>query len=318
MDHLNYILLLVLAAVGYSFSRFIRNYMVDTLFNSKTLPSLIFGTAGTHIILMILLFALRGFGVFNIPFWSMVMMFIAGLLNTFSQFPSFKAMRIAETVELTIFSQVAPILALVFGFILLGQSINGQHLLGFVLIMIAAIILVFSEKSKSTQKSKIKTAKYVILSSALFVLSDIVLLAGIGKNYQSFDIFNFIPYFFFFQLGSFAVGATLFILKPSWRKPFLKVFFSGRKSSKNFIYLLVNNFSYAAAETLYKLALITAPAVALLAVVNQVSQLIVTFCLGITLSIFFPKFGREKLSKHILIRHLIAAVFVGMGIVLVS
>lgn len=312
-----WILLLILSSAGYSLSRFTRNFLVDTVFTKKTLPAFSLMTTGVYLLLILTIFAIFGPEVFKLDLWGILLMFIAGALNVFSQFPSFKAMRIAETVEITIFSQSAPILALLFGFMFLGQKISGQHLLGFVLIMLAAMILVFAQSGKRAQKTKLQTVRLVLSQCALFVLSDIVMLLAMG-DLKNLSNLSFAKYFMYFEIGSLLTTIGLALIFPSWRKVIKKTFFGRGKAKVNLVYSIINNFLYAFAETFYKLALILAPAIALHSVVSQVAQLIVTFVLGIFLSYMFPKLGREKITKQILVRHLIAAVFVGMGIVLVN
>lgn len=317
MSESNYIFIIILSALSFSLARFLRNFLVDTAYTNKNISGLSLASSGTYIIIMALLLGVFGFSVLELDMLSIIIMIIAGSLNFFAQFPSFKAMRIAETVEITIFSQIAPIIALVLGFLFLKQQIVGKHLIGFFFIMTASLILVFSEKAKHSQRNKFKTARLMLSSLFLFVLSDIVMLAGM-KNYNSMDFNMLSSYFFYFEIGSLGSSLFLALLNPSWYKHLKKTYLNGKKSSKNLAYLLTHNALYASGEILYKIALVIAPAVALLSVVYQVSQLILTFFLGIFITFFFPSIGREKLNKHILIRHLIAAIFVGMGIVLVA
>lgn len=314
--HNYWILLPILGAVGYSLSRFIRNFLIDTEFQRRDVSALATMTAGSYIIIMVLLFAVFGPEVFNLPMGIIVGMFASGALTVLSQFPQFKALKIAETVEVTIFSQCAPLIALIFGLIFLRQSINGQQLLGFGMIMLAAGILVFAQNNKRTQKLKMRTAGLVLASSAMWIMADIVFTACLGES-RELNVVEFAKYFMYFEMGSLITIAVLTIFRPSWQKTLKKVFFTKRKG-KNLIISLINNIVFAGAETLYKIALMMTPAVALLSVIDQVSGLIVTFILGIVLSLFYPKLGREKLTKQILVRHLLAAVLVGAGIILVS
>lgn len=312
-----WILLLILSSAGYSLSRFIRNFLVDTVFTKKNLSAFSLMTTGVYIILILTILAVFGLDALSLNVWGIAGMVVAGALNVLSQFPSFKAMRIAETVEVTIFSQVTPVLALLFGFLFLQQQISGNQLIGFALIMLAGLLLVFTQRNKKAQKTKLETIRLIVTHCALFVLSDIVMLASMGDVKQLSNQ-QFAKYFLYFEIGSLLTTIAFAIANPTWRRTVKKLFFGRGKSRINLIYSIVNNFLYAFAEAFYKLALITAPAVALHSVVSQVSQLIVTFVLGIFLAYIFPTLGREKITKHILVRHLVAAVLVGMGIILVN
>ena len=57
---------------------------------------------------------------------------------------------------------------------------------------------------------------------------------------------------------------------------------------------------------------------AIVSVTANSSQLILTFVMGIILTHLWPKFGREKLNKHIVRAHLIATVLAVIGIVILQ
>lgn len=317
MNHY-WILLPILGAVGYSLSRFIRNYLIDTAFNKKNVSAFTGMTAGAYVLIAVTIFAIFGPKVLALDFWSIIGMFIAGALMVFSQYPAFKALKIAETVEVTIFSQCGPVLALIFGFIFLQQEVLGKQLMGFLLIMAAALLLVFAQETKSGKKLKAKTAGLMVASSAFWFLSDVVIMAVIGNDKANSSTLNYMRHFFYFEIGAIITVVISFLMFPSWRATLKRKFFAKKGTSKNLTFSLVNNIIYAAAEVFYKIALVMSPAIALLAVVDQVAQLIITFILGIVLSWLFPALGREKLNKRLVTRHLIAAVLVGMGIILVG
>ena len=71
------------------------------------------------------------------------------------------------------------------------------------------------------------------------------------------------------------------------------------------------------AEFLSRYALIIGVA-SLISVTYNVLELIFTFALGIILSIIWPKFGREKLNRHVVIAHFIAPILATIGIILTT
>ena len=70
-------------------------------------------------------------------------------------------------------------------------------------------------------------------------------------------------------------------------------------------------------EFLCRYALIIGTA-SLVAATYNVLELIFTFALGIILSIIWPKFGREKMERHVIVAHLIATILAAIGIILVQ
>lgn len=313
-----WILLLAIGGICNSLGRFTRNYIIDTSFSKKNLPSFALTNIPAYLFMMMLALAFFGNNVMELNFFGILIMILAGAIAVFAQFPQLRALQIADTVEVTIFSQISPIIALVLGFIFLKQQVSGQHLMGFLLIMFAILIIVIGNKNKKAQKGKIKTAQLVIAAASGFIVSDVIVLMGVGDLSQ-LTAAQFAKFFFYFQLGSLLTTLVLAIVFPSWRKAVKKIFVGkSKKTGRALSFSIMHSFLSSVSEICYKAALISAPALALLSVVNNVMHLVVTFVLGIFLSLFFPQFGREKLTKQVLVKHLIAAVFVGMGIILVQ
>ena len=78
----------------------------------------------------------------------------------------------------------------------------------------------------------------------------------------------------------------------------------------------INQIICIIAEFLSRYALIIGIA-SLVSVTYNVLELIFTFILGIILSIIWPKFGREKLNRHIILAHLVATILATIGIILI-
>ena len=81
---------------------------------------------------------------------------------------------------------------------------------------------------------------------------------------------------------------------------------------------MTDNILMTVAELFYKLGLLVAPAVALVSVVTQVSQLAVVVLLGIFLARVLPSVSNELRSKRIIVQHLVAALLVATGIILIG
>ncbi len=68
----------------------------------------------------------------------------------------------------------------------------------------------------------------------------------------------------------------------------------------------------------YRLALTSAPAVALASVAADATEPIVIFFMGLVLTLIWPTFGREKLDARTIVVHLIATALVVIGIILMQ
>ena len=92
------------------------------------------------------------------------------------------------------------------------------------------------------------------------------------------------------------------------------------KSIKNKVLVpLAASFSVGVIKSFaYRAALIAAPALALASAASDSIEPIVIFFMGLLLTLIWPKFGREKLQKKVILVHLVATILVVIGIVLMQ
>ena len=305
----------ILAAVALSVSAFLQNYLTDVALPKKRAGAYVVTQLLSYGVSMLVLFAVFGRGVFILPFPVALGLLMAGAINVLGTILYFKALRSGETVEVTIFGESAPLIALALGVMFLGETVTEMQGLAFVLIMGAALILIFATKNKRSGKLNLRTAGLAFASAFFWVLSDIVFVKFAGDNVRNFQ--NFGQTFFYFQMGAFLITAILAMCLPSWQQAIKQAFFKKGKA-KNLVIAFLDNGFFTAAEFLFKFGLLAAPAVALMSVVSHVSQLGITFVLGMFLSRFMPMFGREKYNKKLILQHLAAALLVVTGIILIG
>lgn len=313
---MQWILFLVIAAIGYGFSRFIRNYFVDTALKRYSVGVMCGVTVWIHLAIAILLTIIYGFDTYHLEPLTILGLMLAGAVQILFQFPYFAALKAGDTVEVTIFTQISPIIALILGFFFLGQSISMRQFIGFGLIIFAALLLVFRNKHKRTQKAKLKTIGHVLLSSTLWVISDVAFSKFLGDE-TSGNLREFARRLLFFEFGAIIASILFLALNPSWIKALKTVMF-GKRGKQYMSLTILNVIAYGGAEIFYRLAIVSAPAIALLSAIEHVFELTVTFLLGIILSHFFPSFGREKLQRSIIIRYVLAILIIIAGVLLIQ
>lgn len=107
----------------------------------------------------------------------------------------------------------------------------------------------------------------------------------------------------------------LYLCNKSWRQRILYIM---RRKKKQFLAATLSGTLISlAGEFAYRQSLILG-VTALASVVANASQLVITFILGIVLSLIWPKFGREKLNKHIVRAHLVATILATIGIIILQ
>lgn len=305
----------ILAAAAYSVSAFLQNYLTDTAFSKKHAGAYLVTQLLSFGVAMLVLLAIFGRGVFMLPLPMAGGLVLAGAINVIGTALYFKALKSGETLEVTIFGQSAPLIALALGAVFLGETVTTMQGLAFVLIMGAALILIFSTKNKKMGKLNLLTAGLAFASAFFWVVSDVVFVGMTGDGGENFQHFG--QSFFYFEMGAFVATLVAVICAPSWRREVKRAFF-GPKKGKNVAATVLDNGFFTAGEFLFKLGLMAAPAVALMTVTSHVAQLGIMFVLSIFLAKFFPRFAREKFDKKLVMQHLVAVILVVTGIILLG
>jgi hypothetical protein len=81
--------------------------------------------------------------------------------------------------------------------------------------------------------------------------------------------------------------------------------------------VVLNQCICAFADCTYRYGLILSITAVASAVTNA-AELVLTFTLGIILSLIWPNFGREKLQRHLIIAHIIAVILCVVGIIIIQ
>ncbi len=302
-------------ATFYALGRFLENHLIDKALPKKSAEAYIGMQAFSFAFAILILVAVFGRAVVMLPLPVALGLCGAGVLNVVGSIIYMRALRLGDTVEVTIFEESSPLIALALGALILGETITVNQALAFVLIMAAATVLVVGNKARKAEKLKLKTAAVSFLSAFVWVLSDVLFVWVLGDRISDVTLFG--QSFFYFELGSLLATVLCLVFSSSWRKALRRGFF-GRKKAKELFAAMVDNVLYTAAEFFYKLGLLAAPAVALVSVVAQVGQLAIVVPLGIFLAKVFPKFSYELHSKRLIVQHLVAAVLVATGIILIG
>ena len=305
----------VMAAFFYALSSFIENHLIDKALPRKRAEAYIGMQAFSFLLAIIVLVLVFGRAVVMLPLPIALGLCGAGALNVIGTILYMRALKLGETVEVTIFEESSPLIALALGVVVLGENITVNQALAFVLIMSAALILVVGNKTKRSERIKLKTAAVTFLASFVWILSDIWFVWLLDGRTNDVTLFG--QSFFYFELGSLMAVVICLIFSSEWRRTLKHSFFTRRRSKELFA-AMTDNILMTVAELFYKLGLLVAPAVALVSVVTQVSQLAVVVLLGIFLARVLPSVSNELRSKRIIVQHLVAALLVATGIILIG
>lgn len=304
---MQWIILCLAAAFLFSISVFIDNYLADVIFKGKQ-PQAIKAIDGFLYLLLLILMAIV-FDLKPLATPTIIIAVIAGIVTALASLPYYLGLRDEESTTAAIFFQAIPILCIIGDFFVLGQKISLQQINGFVLVLTAPLVVALARRRKSARKTELRAAGffllYVLLRSAGYIIY--------AKAEQ--DKPDATTLFFWFIAGRAIFDLSCTIIMKSFRtriKQILKV------NPAKFIIAAIATLGLAAIGDFLVRYSYLFTATSLATALSNASELIFTFVLGIILTLIWPKFGREKLSRHIVISHLIAVILIVIGIILAN
>ena len=308
----------VAASVFYCFNGYIQNYLTDVALPKKRAGALAIMHALSFFVSLVALVLIFGRAVFMMPLGNALGLMLAGCINIIGAVFYYKAIQKGDNIDVTIFGQVAPLMSIGLGVLLLGETINANQGLGFVMIMGATLLVIFGTSSKREKHSpNVDVALITIVYCFFSILSDIVYAYFIGDRIADYTLFA--QGFFFFQLGSLVTVILCFIFFESWRKALKRTFITCKKHKFYLMAELADNATLLGGEIIYKFALIVAPVVSLLSPIARVSNLFVSFFIVLLLGRLFPKFiTAKRMTKKIILYYIIAGIIITVGIILMN
>ena len=288
---------------------FIDNYVSDVYFKDRHAASvkLFFGYAFVIISIILAIILQNDFQYFSLA--SIGFLVLSGCIHSAAYVPYYKALEIEESTTTSIFQQLAPILYLLANFFLYGETISVRQLFGFFVILCGPATIIMMTRKRS-RHIRIKAILYVLLYIVGIVIGNIIFLQNQGIGSPN-------PYLavVFFVFGKGLMNLILVYTNRKWLHRFRTVAKKDKRVFRPLTAILILNLL---TDYFYHTALLVAPAAALASAVVDSSIPIVIFFAGIVLTVIWPKFGREKLTRRNVMAHLIATIFVVAGIILVK
>lgn len=306
---MNWLAFIGITLIVDAFRIFIDNYVSDVYFKGRSAASqkLFYGYSIS--IVSIIILAVTGFDFNAFTTTLFFALILAGVISAISGIFYFRALELDNSTNLGIFIQLAPVLYLILGWLFLGETISSIQLAAFLIIISAPALIIFTTRKRS-RNIQIKAAIYSFLYVLVAVISNLIFVkANIAEV-------NFVTTTALLLLSKSITNIALVYSIPKWNRRYHTVV----KQSKGKIYrpMLANTIIGVSKEFVYRAALITAPTVALASAVSDSSGPIVIFFMGIILTLIWPKFGREKLERKIILVHIVAILLVVTGVVLLQ
>jgi drug/metabolite transporter (DMT)-like permease len=203
------------------------------------------------------------------------------------------------------FFQASPLFGYVLAYVVLGETLSGRQLVGGAMIIVGALIVsVRFGRSAGAFKARL----------AMLMLACGFALAVSGLIFKVFAIkVEFWTTTFWMFVGEAIFGAALLAV-GSYRRQFMRLLRvnTGALLSINGANEIINLSGGLGS----RYALMFAP-LSIVQAIGSTTTLFV-FAFGVVLSVFFPSLGREDLSARELVQKGVAAVFVAIGVALVT
>ena len=299
---MNWLLLAFLGPVFWAISTHIDKYLVERFFKDSGVGALLIFTAVIGIPGMPLIAAMTD--VTSIGRTGMIVTSISGLLYLTAIYFYLRALQQEEASVIAPLFQTSTLFTYIIAYFVLHETLTGWRLLGGLLVMASAVVS--SYEPGGARKIKWSVVAPILVCTAV--------LAGSSVMFKYFAIQDaFWPVTFWSFAGQAVFGAVLLAI-PRIRRQFFGMFrkHPGAVLGINAANEIINLGGGLAA----RYASLLGP-VSLVQAIGGTTAFFV-FAFGVILSLFFPKLGRENLSRRNLIQKGIAVTLIVAGVILIG
>ncbi len=309
---MNWLIFTAVSVLSDSSRIYIDNYISDYYYKGKNAAAQKFFYAAAFIVLALVLLVIGNiyYPLLEIPFSTIILFIISGMFVSVAGIPYYKVLELDNSTNLSIFVQFSPILYLIFGVIFLGENISIMQLIAFFVILAAPLSIILSAKKRDAKRLEFKAAMYAFLYVMMIVVGNLIFVK------QNTVEIPFVTELALTFLGK-GIGNTIItILMPKWRKRYHEV--SKKSHGKVYRPLFCTFAACILKDVMQYSAMIAAPSVALVSVVADSSKPVVIFIMGIIMTMLWPKFGREDLSRRSIAVHLLTTILIVIGVFLLQ
>lgn len=289
----------LLPPVLWSISNHIDKYLYDRYYKNSLPGTLMLLTAAISS-LIALVIGLVHPAALSLPARSIVLLLIAGVISFVYIFPYIYALMQDEASRVVPLFQIAPIVSYILGWVFLHEHLDLKQVLGGAIIVVAAIAMNLDLDDRFRFK---KSVFWLMALSATIFATEGLLFKDASTGYGFWSGA-------FYQYGGLAVaGLIVALASHKFRENFLLVFRANKQAILTVS--LVNEAISIGAFMSYNYATLLAP-LALVALISNTQPFFV-IVFGIVLTIFFPKLGKESITKRHLAQKIICAVVIFSG-----
>jgi len=285
----------------YALTNHIDKHLLRTYFKEDGVLTLIMYSAMLALCVVPIAFIFDS-SVLSMGMENMVALAGVAVLDVILLWAYLSALNEDEPTVVIIFYSLVPVLGLLFGYLILGETISSMQLAAMAIVIAGATIITVEFVSGGSFRLKWKTTGYMLIACTCWALETTVFkMVALEESVWRSLFWECL------MLGAFGVG--IFVLSRKYRNAFLAQF---RKNSKAVVSLnVLNEGLYTAGNIAVAFAAMLAP-VALILLLNAFQPIFV-MAIGAMLAIFFPKLATEKATRHQVVQRLLAIAVTGVG-----
>ena len=291
-----WIILSLIPPLIWSILSFLDKFLITSHIKRQT--SFIFYTRLLLLPTLILLILINGFEIIKLK--HILISIISGIIYIYCFIFYVKSLEIEETTKVLPLFSLVTIFTFIFDIFLLREEIEFLQIVGIFVVLFGSILIT----SKNLLSIfKIRKVLFYMLICTFLLASHYASIKYLSNFYDFLLIQTYII------IGSILAILGLFLLKKE-REDIIKCY---KKFSKKTISLFVlNNFLNICATILLNFIF----TIAIVSLVNSIIniQYVFIFILGIILSLIFPKYIKEDLSKKELFRKWFSIIIILSGI----
>lgn len=303
---MNWFLIALINPIAHAFVNHFDKYLLSKYVKGGTVGALILFSALFAVFALPVIYFINPGVLSGITLMQGVILMVNGAFLTLGIILYLYALDTDEASYVAPFMQFYPVFGFLLGFILLKEVLDVNQILAGILIVIGSVVLSY-ELNPGKKKFKLKLVALMI-GACFFYSINAVIFKSIAVDE------GFTTSLFWDMAGKFIFGVILFVSLKSYQTEFIGMI--KNNGVKVVILNVINEIIGLVGEIATVFAVLLAP----VAMVQSLTGLQPVFVLiiGIFLTLFFPKFAKESLSRNHLLQKIIGVVIVTVGVFLLD
>jgi len=299
-----WILLAFSGPLFWAISTHIDKYLVERYFKHSETAVLMVFTALIGILMLPFIIWFQP-GTLVQPLLNIVVMIVSGIFYMGAMLFYLRAIQIEEASVVMPLFQTVSLFTFLLGYLVLGETLQWLNAIGALLIIIGALAL---SLDKSFHFRKLKPRFLAMMMVCTFILA----LSSVMFKYFAVQS-DFWGTIFWNYVGEALFGIGILAIPRYWRQ-FTQLL---KKNTTSLLSVnAANELINLGGGLAVRFASLLAP-VALVSAISSTTTLFV-FLIGVLLTIFLPRLGREDISRRNLFQKGLAAVLVVVGVILIN